>query len=226
VARKSMLARYLLWRERREPDAVLAAFRVRLFAGLAGQVVEVGCGAGVNFPYYPSSVTAVIAVEPDRDDGALAQRAAAHAPVAITVVDGTAEALPAPDASFDAAVCSWVLCSVSDPAAALRELRRVLRPRGELRFYEHVRADSQPLATIQRVVDATYWPRMLGGCRTTCDTEASIRAAGFAIEHLERFNHASSVLTLPAAPHIFGVARASTNPAGLRRSPCGDRTVS
>jgi ubiquinone/menaquinone biosynthesis C-methylase UbiE len=179
-----------------------------MLSHLSGRVIEVGCGDGVNFAHYPESVASVLAVEPDPDARALAERAAEHAPVEVAVVDGTAEALPAADDAFDAAVCCWVLCSVADPAGALREVRRVLRAGGELRFYEHVRARSPALALLQRAVDATYWPRLLGGCRTTRDTETAIRAAGFTIERLEHLHHSSSVLTIPAAPHILGSARA------------------
>jgi ubiquinone/menaquinone biosynthesis C-methylase UbiE len=207
VAANSFLARYLLWRESRWPDAAVREHRRRLVEGLSGDVVEIGCGDGVNFQHYPPTVSSVLAVEPDPAVRELAARAAVRAPVPVTVVEGTAESLPAADASFDAAVCSWVLCSVADPAAALAELRRVLRAGGELRFYEHVRATGGALALVQRVADATYWPRMLGGCRTRRDTEAAIRAAGFAIERLERFHHASSWLTIPASPHILGAAR-------------------
>ena len=143
----------------------------------------------------------------DGDVRAVAAAAASDADAAITVVAGVAERLPAADASFDVAVCCWVLCSVQDPAAALGEIRRVLRPGGELRFFEHVRAEGGTLALVQRVADATYWPRTLRGCRTTRDTERTLRAAGFTIDRVDRFRHASSWLTLPAAPHILGTAR-------------------
>ena len=152
-------------------------------------------------------VEAVVAVEPDAFAREEAERSAAASGTPVEVVAGSAEALPAADASFDAAVCCWVLCTVPDQAAALGELRRVLRPDGELRVYEHVRSRSAPFLLLQRLVDATWWPRLLGGCRTARDTEAALRAAGFETSGLERVFHSSSLLTLPAAPHLLGTAR-------------------
>ena len=118
-----------------------------------------------------------------------------------------AEALPADDGAFDAAVVMGVLCSVPDPAAALRELQRVLRPGGELRFWEHVRSRHAAFRVVQRAVDALFWTRALGGCETTRDTEAAIRAADFRIVELDRGFHASSLLTITCAPYALGVAR-------------------
>ena len=115
-----------------------AEHRERLLAGLGGRVIEVGAGNGLNFSHYPGTVAEVVAVEPEDYLRAKAERVAEDAPVAIRVVDGLADDLPAEDASFDAAVASLVLCSVPDQAAALAELRRVLRPGAELRFYELV----------------------------------------------------------------------------------------
>ena len=107
-------------------------------AGLTGRVVEVGAGNGLNFGHYPATVTEVVAVEPEPYLRERAEEAARAAPVDVTVVVGLADALPAEDGAFDAAVASLVLCSVPDQAGALAELRRVVRPDGELRFYEHV----------------------------------------------------------------------------------------
>jgi ubiquinone/menaquinone biosynthesis C-methylase UbiE len=208
MPRKSLLDRYLAWREEREPNPQLRAYRRRLIGGTRGEVIEIGCGEGTNFEHYPPSVANVLAVEPDPDARAVAERAAEAAPVPITVVAGVAEKLPAPDASFDVAVCCWVLCSVADPHSALTEMRRVLRADGELRFFEHVASDRRALAALQRAVDATYWARMLGGCRTARNTEAAIRGAGFQIDDIEHFRHVSSWLTIPAAPHILGTAHA------------------
>jgi ubiquinone/menaquinone biosynthesis C-methylase UbiE len=101
----------------------------------------------------------------------------------------------------------WVLCSVPDPAAALTELHRVVRPGGELRFYEHVRSEHLAFRSIQRTIDALFWTRLLGGCVTTRDTTAAIREAGFDIVELERGFHSSSLLTITSAPYIIGTAR-------------------
>ena len=112
-----------------------AEHRDRVLAGLAGSVIEVGAGNGLNFARYPTTVTEVVAVEPEDTLRGLAERAAATAPVPVTVVAGHGDALPVDDASFDAAVVSLVLCSVPDPPHLLAEVRRVLKPGGELRFF-------------------------------------------------------------------------------------------
>ncbi len=106
----------------------MAGYRKRALAGLAGRVIEVGAGNGLNFAHYPAAVTRVLAVEPDPYlRGAAAQRAA-QAPVAVEIADGVAERLPAADGAFDAAVLTLVLCSVADQRAALAEVWRVVRP--------------------------------------------------------------------------------------------------
>ena len=183
-----------------------AELRERTLAGLQGRVIEVGCGNGLNFSHYPSTVTEVVALEPEQRLRGIATAAAADAVVPIRVIDGLAEQLPAPDASFDAGVVSLVLCSVDDPAAALAELRRVIRPGGELRFYEHVRARHPRMARVQRNFDRV-WTRISGGCHTHRDTLASIASAGFIVEELDRFRFPKTRVPLPPSPHILGRAR-------------------
>jgi ubiquinone/menaquinone biosynthesis C-methylase UbiE len=181
--------------------------RRQLLAGLAGRVVEVGVGSGVSFAHYPSSVTELIGVEPEPRLRELARRAAESAPVRVTVIDGLAEALPLADASVDAAVLAGVLCSVPDPALVLRELARVVRRGGELRFYEHVLARNARLARLQRLLDASVWPRAFGGCHPTRDTEATLRGSDFTIDSCERFSFRPTLLATPVAPRILGTAR-------------------
>ena len=181
--------------------------RRQLLAGLSGRVVEVGAGSGVSFAHYPAAVAELVAIEPEHHLRDLARQAAAEAATEVRVVDGLAERLPLDDGSADAVVMAGVLCSLPDPEGALGEVRRVLRPGGELRFYEHVRARNPRLAWLQRLLDATVWPRLFGGCHTTRDTEATIAAAGFAIQARERFSFRPTLLAVPVAPRILGRAR-------------------
>lgn len=189
---------------RMEPE--FGPYRRRVLAGLAGEVVEVGAGNGMNFRHYPAAVTRLVAVEPEPHLRALARTPAAAAGVSVEVVDGVAERLPLPDGSADAVVTTLVLCSVPDPAAALGEIRRVLRPGGELRFLEHVRADGAGLRRVQRALDATVWPLITGGCRLQRDTAAAIRAAGFTVTVLEHVRFPDVAVTMPTSPHILGTA--------------------
>ena len=153
--------------------------RRRLLAGLAGTVVEVSAGHGLNLPHYPPEVTEVIAMEPEPTLRAAAERAAADAPVPVRVKPGVADDLPLEDASADAVVASLVLCSVPDQDRALAELRRVLRPAGELRFYEHVIPRRQPRRLLLQAVDHSgLWPKIAGGCHPARDTGAAIERAG------------------------------------------------
>jgi len=190
-----------------------AEHRTRLLAGLGGRVVEVGAGNGMNFSHYPTTVTEVVAVEPEPYLRARAEEAAARAPITITVVDGTAASIPLADASVDAGIASLVLCSVPDQAAALAELRRVIRPGGELRFYEHVLADNSRWARRQRRIDP-IWTRLGGGCHITRDTGAAIAAAGFEITDQERLLFQPCWVGRLSAPHILGRARRPATRSG------------
>jgi SAM-dependent methyltransferase len=180
--------------------------RRRLLSGLSGRVIEVGAGNGINFALYPPEVTELLAVEPEAYLRRRAEEAAAEAPIAVTVVDGLADSLPAADASFDAGIASLVLCSVPAQDRALAELRRVIRPGGELRFYEHVRAHDERHARSQDRINR-FWPRFSGGCHPNRDTPAAIEAAGFAIEHCDRFKFKPMVGMKAIEPHVIGTAR-------------------
>jgi SAM-dependent methyltransferase len=181
--------------------------RRRLLDGLSGTVVEVGAGHGLNFAHYPNDVTEVIATEPEPTLRAAAARAAAKAAVPVRVLPGVADELPLNDESADAVVASLVLCSVPDQARALAELRRVLRPHGELRFYEHVIPRCQPKRLLLQAVDHSgLWPKISGGCHPARDTTAAIERAGFQIEQSDRIMFAASRFE-PAVPHILGIAR-------------------
>ena len=185
----------------------LEGHRADLLGGLHGDVAEVGCGHGLNFPHYPEAVTSVTAVEPEPYLRRAAQERAGRARVPITVVDGLAEALPLADDSVDAVVAALVLCSVHDQARALGEIRRVLRPGGRLCFLEHVRGPTPGVRRAQRLLDATVGPRLLGGCHSGRDTLAAIEDAGFTVGPLERFLFPRA--RTPVSFHVRGEARPS-----------------
>ena len=186
-------------------ESGIAGHRDELLAGLSGRVIELGAGTGLNFGRYPGSVTEVVAVEPEPYLRARAIAAARRAPVPVRVVEAAADALPFEDGEFDMAVTSLVLCSVSDPAAALEELRRVLRPDGKLHFYEHVLAEDPRLARLQRGADL-FWPRLGGGCHTSRNTVAAIEQAGFQDVSCRRFHFRPCVLAAPVSPMVIGQA--------------------
>jgi ubiquinone/menaquinone biosynthesis C-methylase UbiE len=199
-----LFARIYIWLSRgRDPEV---EHRQALLADLEGRVIEVGAGNGLNFPHYPAEVSEVVAVEPEPTLRQAAHEAAAKAAVQIEVVDGTASRLPAKDAQFDVGIASLVLCSVPDQAEALAELHRVIRPDGELRFYEHVISHDRRRARLMRFADRTFWPRVSGNCHMSRDTQSAIEAAGFEIEEVDRFPFSPGA-PIPALPHIRGVAR-------------------
>jgi ubiquinone/menaquinone biosynthesis C-methylase UbiE len=187
--------------------------RDELLAGLSGRVLEAGAGTGLNFPHYPPLVREVVAVEPEPFLRRRAVQAAGAAPVPVRVTDGTAAEIPAADAEFDAVVFSGLLCSVADVPAALAEFLRVLRPGGEVRFWEHVRSRDPMFAWFQQVADVA-WPRLMGGCHVQRQTEAAIGRV-FTIEACRGFRFPPSAVLSPAAPRILGVARKSGDHAAL-----------
>lgn len=158
---------------------LLRRLRSENLAGLSGRVLEVGAGTGTNFAYYPDTVTEVVACEPETRLAPKAREAAAAAPVPVRVIESTVESMGEVE-PFDAVVCSLVLCSVEEPDAVLRQLNSVLRPGGELRYFEHV-ASPGWRGTVQKVADATVWPRIAGNCHTHRNTERAITGAGFTV---------------------------------------------
>lgn len=163
----------------REPESVRRLRRENL-AGLTGRVLEVGAGTGTNFAFYPATVTEVVAVEPERRLAVVAEYAAALAAVPVTLTTDTVEGFGTGE-QFDAVVCSLVLCSVENPDDVVGQLFSLLKPGGEMRYLEHV-AESGARGGLQKVADATIWPRLAGNCHTHRRTEETIAAAGFRLE--------------------------------------------
>jgi ubiquinone/menaquinone biosynthesis C-methylase UbiE len=186
-------------------DAGLADRRRALLSGAYGSVIEIGAGTGANLAQYPAGLTEVVLVEPEQP---MAERLRQHlgriaSPVRIE--QAPAEAIPAPDDSFDFAVATLVLCTVSDPSQALSELRRVLKPGGRLLFLEHVRAEDPSLAKWQDRFQP-LWLRIGHGCHCNRSTLEQIRASGFVVESVEhgRLPKAAPIVK----PMIAGVASA------------------
>ena len=181
----------------RADAAGLAHRRVELVTGLRGHVLEIGCGTGAMFPHY-RHVTRVTALEPDAAFADRARAVAAEASADITVIAGTAEAIPLPDAAVDAAVVALVLCSVVSVDTVLRELARVVRPGGQVRFLEHVRSPNRVAGALMRLADP-LWLRLNGqGCHMDRDPLPAIERAGLLIERVEPFQIWSA--GIPAFP--------------------------
>lgn len=172
--------------------------------GLSGRVLEVGAGTGTNFAFYPPTVTEVVAVEPETHLQETAAQAASAAAVPVKLLATTVEALDV-DEPFDAVVCSLVLCSVEQPENVLRQLYSLLRPGGELRYFEHV-ASRGARGGLQRLADATVWPRLFGNCHTHRETEQLITAAGFAPGDSRRGMQFPVWVPLPVTEFALGSA--------------------
>ncbi len=172
-------------------QAGLHAFRERLLAGLGGDVLEIGGGTGANLPCYGPAVTSLTLTEPQPPMLRRLERAVGEHRPAATVLRAPAEDLPFDDHFFDVAVSTLVLCGVDDQPRALRELRRVLRPGGQLVFIEHVRADDPATARLQ---DRMNWlNRLVVCCDCNRPTLDSMKTAGFTVTQLEH-------TVLPKAP--------------------------
>jgi ubiquinone/menaquinone biosynthesis C-methylase UbiE len=182
-------------------EACLGRWRAELLRDLSGEVLEVGAGTGSTLGLYPKAVTRLVMAEPDPHmrHKLLEKRGT------IEVSDAAAEKLPFENESFDAVVCSLVLCSVRDQKAALAEIARVLKPGGKLVFLEHVAADGKPDRLKWQGRIEPVWKHLMGNCHLTRRTEAAIAAAGLDIESIQR---ESIRKALPIVrPSIRGVAR-------------------
>ncbi|HET6817871.1 MAG TPA: class I SAM-dependent methyltransferase [Mycobacteriales bacterium] len=160
--------------------------RARVCEGLTGDVVEIGFGTGHNLPFLPAGVTRLHAVEPSSRSVELAKDriAAAHIPVEVVGLDG--QRLPLADGSADSVLCTWSLCTIPDPVAAVSEMRRVLRPGGRLHFVEHGRSPDEKVVRWQDRLNGLE-RRVAGGCNLNRDIPALIEAGGFDIVQLDTY---------------------------------------
>ncbi|MFC5728161.1 MULTISPECIES: class I SAM-dependent methyltransferase [Nocardioides] len=160
--------------------------RKRVCAGLSGEVLEIGFGSGLNVPHYPATVSRVAAVEPSDVGWSLASARVEASAVPVQRVGMDGQALPLQDDSFDCALSTWTMCTIPDLAAALSEVRRVLRPGGTLHFVEHGLAPDESVARWQRRLEPVQ-KRVLGGCHLTRPILDAIEAAGFTITEVDVF---------------------------------------
>ncbi len=195
----------------RNYDRLVAAFEEQigpkyrgvLLADLQGAVLEIGVGTGANFPYYrPANITRLVGIEPDFYMREQAEAKKTALGLDIELLEASAEQLPFPDNDFDAIVTTLVLCTVPNPALALTEMRRVLKPGGKLYFLEHVGSHNLVGCTFQTILNP-LWGLMAGGCSLTRNTPRLIEQNGFQFERIEWLK----VVPLnPINPQIWGVA--------------------
>ena len=175
-------------------EAGLRDMRRQLLAEARGRTIDLGAGTGANLGLYPADVTELVLAEPDPHMAKKLRAKLAEAGSPARLVEAPAERLPFEDASFDTAVFTLVLCTVPDPAAALAEAARALRPGGRMLFIEHVRSEDPGLARWQDRLERPW--RFLGdGCHCNRDTVAAVEASPLALERVERDR-------LPKAPPI------------------------
>lgn len=175
-------------------EAGLREMRRQLLSAATGRTIDIGAGTGANLGLYPEAVTELVLAEPDPHMVKKLREKLAREGVGHELVQAPAERLPFPDASFDTAVFTLVLCTVPDQAAALAEAARVLRPGGALLFLEHVRSGHPGVAGWQDRLERPW--RFLGdGCHCNRDTVAAIAASPLSLESVERGE-------MPKAPPI------------------------
>lgn len=160
--------------------------RHRAVSGLAGTVVEIGFGSGLNVDLYPAEVDLVYAVDPSLVGQELARERVARSPIPIEFVGLDGQDLPLEDESCDAALSTYTLCTIPDPGQALREIHRVLKPGGRLHILEHGWSPDDGVARWQRRVNPLQ-RRFAGGCELDRDHARAIRGAGFELEQMETY---------------------------------------
>lgn len=163
----------------------LTAYRRRVVSAARGRVLEVGIGSGLNLPFYGTTVKEVFGLDPSAELLAMARRQAEHTGHDLRLLEGSAEAIPVEDRSIDTAVMTWTLCSIPNAARALSEIRRVLKPAGELLFVEHGSAPNPRMAVWQDRL-TPVWKRIAGGCHLNRNPPDLMRRASFKVDDLRQ----------------------------------------
>lgn len=162
----------------------LLPYRERAISAAEGRVLEIGIGSGLNLPFYGTQVREVLGLEPGSRLLGMAQREASRLPTPTTLIEGSAESIPLEDCSVDTVVTTWTLCTIPDVLTALREMRRVLKPAGELLFVEHGQSPEPRVRKWQdRLTPA--WKCIGGGCHLNRPIRDLIEHAGFAVTQLD-----------------------------------------
>ncbi|WP_353180787.1 class I SAM-dependent methyltransferase [Salinisphaera sp. T5B8] len=162
----------------------LAPYRRRVLSGAQGEVLEIGIGSGLNLPFYGPHVRGIHGLEPSLQLVRIARRAAEHSARPVALIEGSAEAIPFDDKSLDTIVTTWTLCSIPHADRALAEMRRVLKPGGQLLFVEHGLGPDATVAEWQRRL-TPFWSKVSGGCHLDRPIQGLIAQAGFDCTHLE-----------------------------------------
>jgi SAM-dependent methyltransferase len=176
-------------------DRITGAIRSRVCSGLAGDVLEIGYGSGLNQPHLPAEVTGVWAIEPSVTGLRLGEARRAASPVPVVIAGDDAQSLPFEDDRFDAALCTWVLCGVPDPAAALAEVARVLKPGAALHLVEHGRAPDPGVQRWQRRGNRIN--RAVSGCLLDTDVRSLLEGSPLTVAELRGYYE-------PGAPRFSG----------------------
>jgi SAM-dependent methyltransferase len=203
------------WTDRVVPHIVEVALRSqpvgelrrRALAGLEGEVVEIGFGSGLNLRYYPTSVSKIYAVEPSEVARRLARSRIEASPIPVELVGLDGESLPLPDASVDAAVSTFTLCTIPAADVALAEIARVLRPGGRLHLLEHGLSDDPKVMAWQHRLNGMQ-QRVAGGCHLDRPVDRLVTDAGFRLERLDHPEMPGPGFMKPWGYLYLGVARA------------------
>lgn len=184
-------------------DRIAGPWRESVCSGASGTVLELGFGSGRTLPFYPPAVTRVLAVDPSDLAWEMAAERIAASPMPVERIATDAASLPLPPASVDTVVSTWSMCTIPDLGAALREVARVLRPGGSLRFVEHALAPSSRMARVQRTIQPV-WGLVAGGCHVDRDILELVRDARFDVStshegYLDGVSSPASWLVMGAA---------------------------